>query len=194
MNHLIIVAHPNPGSFNHAIAETVTRALQAKGHEVTVRDLYALKFEAVLSMGDFQALRSGDIPSDIRAEQELITKADVMTWIYPIWWTGLPAIMKGYVDRVFAYGYAYQYGKDGSIEKLLTGKKGFVVNTHGTPTDIYEGIGMLGALRSTLDTGIFDFCGIETAGHLFFGSVPQVDDEARKGMLKQVEDEVGRLF
>ncbi|SEO21140.1 NAD(P)H-dependent oxidoreductase [Paenibacillus sp. OV219] len=194
MKHLVVIAHPNSESFNHAIAKRFTSALQEKGHEVTIRDLYGIGFEAVLSMKDFGALRAGDIPSDVRAEQQLITNADVLTWIYPIWWTGLPAILKGYVDRVFAYGYAYEYGDDGNIEKLLTGKKGFIINTHGTPTDIYESIGMLGALQKTSDTGIFEFCGIETAGHLFFGGVPQVDDAAREAMLKRVEDEVGRLF
>ncbi|REE55469.1 NAD(P)H dehydrogenase (quinone) [Paenibacillus taihuensis] len=194
MKHLVVIAHPNPDSFNHAIAKRLTAALQEKGHEVAIRDLYSIGFEAVLSMKDFEALRAGDIPSDIRTEQQFISDADVLTWIYPIWWTGLPAILKGYVDRVFAYGYAYKYGDGGNIEKLLIGKKGFTVNTHGTPKDIYDSIGMLGALQKTSDTGIFDFCGIETVGHLFFGSVPQVDDAEREGMLKQVEDEVERLF
>ncbi|AZN40180.1 NAD(P)H-dependent oxidoreductase [Paenibacillus albus] len=194
MKHLVVIAHPNPESFNHAIAKRFTSALQEKGHEVAIRDLYGIGFEAVLSMRDFAASRAGDTPSDIRAEQQMISDADVLTWIYPIWWTGLPAILKGYVDRVFAYGYAYKYSEGGDIEKLLVGKKGYSINTHGTPIDIYQSIGMLGALQKTSDTGIFDFCGIETVGHLFFGSVPQVDDDAREGMLKRVEDEVGRLF
>ncbi|MFC5652357.1 NAD(P)H-dependent oxidoreductase [Paenibacillus solisilvae] len=194
MNHLIVAAHPNPESFNHAILQTAVQALKAKGHEVVVRDLYALQFEPVLTLEDFSALRTGQIPSDIKAEQEYIASADVITFVYPIWWTGLPAILKGYVDRVFAYGFAYAYGKDGTIEKLLPGKKGLFINTHGTPGEIYDSNGMTDALKKTSDVGIFEFCGIEVVDHLLFGAVSQVDDAARKEMLKQVEERVSSLF
>ena len=97
MNHLIVVAHPNSDSFNHAIVQTTVHALKAKGHETVVRDLYTLQFEPVLSLEDFNSLRAGQIPDDIKAEQGFITSADVITFIYPIWWTGLPGILKGYV-------------------------------------------------------------------------------------------------
>lgn len=194
MNHLLVVAHPNQESFNHAIVQTTLQALKAKGHEAVVRDLYALQFEPVLSLEDFQNLRSGQIPSDIKAEQDYITSADVITFIYPIWWTGLPAILKGYVDRVFSYGFAYAYGKDGNIEKLLSGKKGLLINTYGTPSEIYDSIGMTDALKKTSDTGIFEFCGIEVQEHLLFGGVPRVDDAARQAMLGQIEERVNRLF
>ncbi|MBD0382754.1 NAD(P)H-dependent oxidoreductase [Paenibacillus sedimenti] len=187
MKHLLVYAHPNPNSFNHAILDTSTKALEAKGHEVTVRDLYQMNFNAVLTSEDMAALRSGQTPEDIRKEQDYIAGADCITFIYPVWWTGLPAILKGYVDRVLSYGFAYAYGSNGNIEKLLTGKKGLLISTHGTPSDIYESIGMTQSLKQTSDGGIFDFCGIEVVNHLFFGSVPQVDDAARKGMLAQVE-------
>ncbi len=113
--------------------------------------------------------------------------------IYPIWWTGLPAILKGYIDRVFSYGFAYALGEEG-IMKLLAGKKGFIINTHGTPNEIYDQIGMTAGMKLTSDTGIFDFVGIEPVGHLFFGSVPYVGDAARKEMLKEVENTLGEVF
>lgn len=194
MNHLIVVAHPNSDSFNHAIVQTTVHALKAKGHETVVRDLYTLQFEPVLSLEDFNSLRAGQIPDDIKAEQGFITSADVITFIYPIWWTGLPGILKGYVDRVFSYGFAYAYGKDGNIEKLLTGKKGLLINTHGTPNEVYDSTGMTDAMKKTSDSGIFEFCGIEVVDHLLFGSVPRVDDTARRAMLGHVEEQVNRLF
>lgn len=194
MKHLILYAHPNPNSFNHAILETTVKTLESKGQEVKVRDLYALDFNAILKGSDFEGFQSGNTPQDIKKEQEYISKADVITFIYPVWWTGLPAILKGYVDRVFSYGFAYQYGEDGNVIGLLKGKKGLIINTHGTPKEIYDANGMTDALKKTSDTGIFEFCGVEVTDHLLFGSVPVVDDETRKNMLSQIEGKLNSLF
>lgn len=193
MNHLVIYAHPNPASFNHAIMETTVNTLEAKGHKVDVRDLYALKFQPVLTGEDIVGFKENNITPDIQKEQEFVTKADTIILIYPIWWAGLPAIIKGYIDRVFAYGFAYRYGEEGVIS-LLKGKKGIVINTQGSPTDYYDQIGMTESLRKTSDTGIFSFVGIEPVEHLFFGAVPAVDDAARKEMLGSVESKLNSLF
>lgn len=109
MNHLIVYAHPHEDSFNHAILNTAADALRANGHEVTIRDLYKLNFNPVLTSADTSAMRAGNTPDDIKTEQAHLAKADVISFIYPFWWTGLPAILKGYVDRTFSYGFAYQY-------------------------------------------------------------------------------------
>ena len=193
MKHLVIYSHPNERSFNHAILDTWTSTLHERGHEIVIRDLYELQFDPVLKGTDFEVFRSGSIPEDIKAEQEHIRWADVITFIYPIWWTGLPAIVKGYIDRVFSYDFAYAYAEDGTISKLLTGKRGFILNTQGTPKDYYDQVGMTEALEKTSDTGILEFCGIEAAGHLFFGSVPQLDDEERKHMLEDVKAAANKL-
>lgn len=193
MKHVIVYAHPNPDSLNHSILETAVNTLKKNGHEVVVRDLYALDFQPVLKPEDTEAMKSGKTPKDIKTEQDYITQADVITFIYPIWWTGLPAILKGYVDRVFSYGFAYGSGEAGII-KLLTGKKGFIINTHGTPKEIYDEIGMTDGLKITSDTGIFDFVGIKPVEHLFFGSIGYLDAEAYKDMLKKVEDTINSHF
>ena len=138
-------------------------------------------------------MKVGKTPDDIKTEQEFIAEADVITFIYPIWWTGLPAILKGYVDRVFAFGFAYSAGPEGVI-KLLEGKKGFIINTHGTPNEVYDEIGMTAGLKVTSDIGIWDFTGIEPMGHLLFGSIGYLDEEAYKGMLKKVEDTINSDF
>ncbi|MBE7683813.1 NAD(P)H-dependent oxidoreductase [Paenibacillus sp. P13VS] len=193
MKHLIVYAHPHADSFNRAILNTAVEALEAQGHEVVVRDLYALEFQPVLSAADTTSMRAGQNPQDITTEQKFITDADAITFIYPIWWTGLPAILKGYVDRVFAYGFAYASGEAG-IEKLLTGKKGLIINTHGTPSDIYDQIGMTAGMKMTSDVGIFDFVGIESVDHLFFGSIGYLDDAAYQSMLEQVKQTVSTKF
>ncbi|MGF9965321.1 NAD(P)H-dependent oxidoreductase [Bacillus rhizoplanae] len=193
MKHLIVYAHPNPQSFNHAILETLQGQLQEKGHEVRVRDLYAINFNPVLAANDFISFSQGNTPADIKAEQEHITWADVITFIYPVWWTGLPAILKGYVDRVFSHGFAYAYGANG-IEKLLTGKKSLLLSTMGNSKENYDASGMFEAMKKTTDAGIFDFTGIETVEHAFYTSVPSVDNETRKQYLEEVKELVNRLF
>ncbi|MGG0237160.1 NAD(P)H-dependent oxidoreductase [Bacillus rhizoplanae] len=193
MKHLIIYAHPNPQSFNHAILETFQGQLQEKGHEVRVRDLYAINFNPVLAADDFISFSQGNTPADIKAEQEHITWADVITFIYPVWWAGLPAILKGYVERVFSQGFAFTYSPNG-VEKFLTGKKGVLLSTMGNSKENYDASGMFEAMKKTTDAGIFDFTGIETVEHAFYTSVPSVDNEVRTQYLEEVKELVNRLF
>ncbi|MBB3108807.1 NAD(P)H dehydrogenase (quinone) [Paenibacillus phyllosphaerae] len=193
MSHLIVFAHPHEESFNHAILDAAVGALKGKGQEVVVRDLYKLGFNPVLSSGDTAAMRAGNTPEDIKTEQDYVRQAETISFIYPIWWTGLPAVIKGYVDRVFSYGFAYAYNAQGAIDKLLTGKRGLLVSTYGTPEEYYRASGMLESLKQTSDQGIFDFCGIQPVDHLLFGGVTSVDDAARKAMLKQVETSFSSL-
>ncbi|HSV43327.1 MAG TPA: NAD(P)H-dependent oxidoreductase [Candidatus Bathyarchaeia archaeon] len=186
MNVLMIYAHPNPKSFNHAIFETAQKKLQEWGHEVKVRDLYALDFDPVLSGSDLAGFRAGKTPDVIRAEQEFIAWAEVIVFIHPVWWTGLPAILKGYIDRVLSFGFAYMIDK-GGVKGLLKGKKVVIINTTGSPVDYYQQIGMVDALKKTSDQGIYAFCGLEVIDHLFFGSVPSVSDEVRRQYLVDLE-------
>jgi NAD(P)H dehydrogenase (quinone) len=186
MNTLVIYAHPNPASFSSALKSKIEQTLIAKGDNVKVRDLYEMNFNSVLSANDLAGVYSGNTPADIVAEQEIITWANTIVMVYPIWWTGLPAIAKGYIDRVFTYGFAYKVGEQG-IEGLLKGRKAILVTPHGTPKEYYEPSGMWKSLMQTQDKGIFEFCGIEVSKHFFFPMMgtEQVD---RENYLKEVED------
>ena len=167
MKHLIIFAHPNPQSLNGQLKQTLAEQLQNDGHKVEIRDLYQLNFNPVISAADMAGQRTGRVADDVSQEQQFIAQADALTFIYPIWWTGLPAILKGYIDRVFSYGFAYRY--DQGIQKgLLTGKQVVVINTHGKSHDEYEATGMSQALLLTSDKGIYSYCGLEIRQHLFF--------------------------
>lgn len=126
MKNLIVVCHPNPKSFTCAIAKTIEAALTAKGESFATRNLYELNFNPILSGADFVQFMSGKIPNDIAEEQKHITAPENVIFVYPIWWTGLPAMLKGYVDRVFAKGFAWDF-KDGQLKQLLTGKRGLLV-------------------------------------------------------------------
>ncbi len=190
IKHLIIYAHPNPQSFNNAILQAVVGASEARGDEVVVRDLYALGFQPSLGVADFVEMKAGKVQADVGEEQRLVTWAEQLTFIYPLWWTGFPAILKGYIDRVFIYGFAYQYGASG-IEGLLKQKQVLLLTTQGTPAPVYEGNGMFEAIRKTQDKGVFAFCGMDVKAHHFFAGVPMVDDAVRKGYLEEAKAALG---
>ncbi len=166
MKHLIIYAHPNETSLNHYIKTKVEQLLKDNKHEVRTRDLYELQLQPVLTLDDMGGQRKGLIAADVKLEQDHISWADSITFIYPIWWTGMPAIMKGYIDRVFSYGFAYRY--DQGIQKgLLKGKSAFIINTHGKSEEEYKQIGMDKALSLTSDKGVYTYCGLDVIAHFF---------------------------
>lgn len=185
MNHCIVFCHPNADSFNGAILHTYKNALQALGHEVTVRHLYRLGFDPVLTWKEYQAQLGGHLAMDVEIEQASIREADALTLIYPVWWAGLPALAKGYLDRVFSYGFAYELNGEEPIP-LLKGKKAATIFTSGTPEAVYRRSGMADCLKQTVEEGLFDFCGMETIGHLYFGNVVLEDNKEHERMLSEV--------
>lgn len=185
MKHLIIYSHPNPDSLNSQLKQNLVEFLWDHGHEIIVRDLNQLHFDPVLSFEDMNGQRMGTVAADVKREQEYISWADHITFIYPIWWTGMPAIMKGFIDRVFSYGFAYRY--DQGVQKgLLTGKQTTIINTHGKSKSEYESIGMDKALSLTSDKGIFTYTGLEINQHFFFDKADRADSETIEKWKQQI--------
>ncbi len=188
MNTLVIYAHPNPASFNHAVMETTVKALRGKGDTVNVRDLYQENYNPILSGKDLSELNSGYIPKDITTEQEYVKNADTLIFIFPVWWASFPAIMKGYIDRVLSFGFAYN-DKGG----LLAGKKVLFIQTMGAPDFVYEGNGLKQALTLIQKESIADFTGMAFAGSLFLGDIPALSREKLTEKLAEIEDFVTKL-
>ena len=168
MKHLIIYAHPNPNSFNRAILDSVIKA--SEPHCVIVRDLNNLEFNPTLSWQECLATFSGNYAEDVSQEHQHWQQADLITLIYPLWWMGFPAILKGYLDRVLTYGFAYKNGENESIG-LLKGKKMQHFVTMGNTNEKYAQKGFLKSLDDTLGNGLFNFCGIENVQMHFLGGV-----------------------
>ncbi|WP_265129625.1 NAD(P)H-dependent oxidoreductase [Chryseobacterium oranimense] len=176
MRHLIIYAHPNENSLNSNLLQTVVESLEKGNHEIEIRDLNKIGFDPVLSLADMQGQRAGKVSDDVKTEQDFISRAEFITFIYPIWWTGMPAIMKGYIDRVFSYNFAYRY--DQGVQKgLLKGKQAVIINTHGKSHEEYERMGMDKALTLTSDNGIFLYSGFEIIQHFFFDRADKASQE-----------------
>lgn len=193
MNHLILYANHNDGSFNHAVLENITNKYLSLGHEVVVRNLYKLNWNPVLTTEDLAAIHEGQVPADIEREQKLVAWADMLTVIYPVWWTGMPAILKGYFDRVFSFGFAYGITENG-IEGFLKGKKVLLLSSTGQPREVYEASGMYKAMNMTTDTGIFEFCAMDVVAHLYFPSIQTVSDQVRRDYIESVNIFIDKYF
>ncbi|PLX18079.1 MAG: NAD(P)H dehydrogenase [Candidatus Muiribacterium halophilum] len=187
MNSLIIYAHPNPKSFNHAILENLEKTLLDKGNSIKIRDLYSLGFNPILAAKDFEEFIKGNIPADIKIEQNNIDWADHIFFIFPIWWFGMPAILKGFIDRVFSNGFAYKYTEKGPVG-LLNDKVATIINTTGGNKEQYIENKFKEAIDITNDIGKLAFCGIKVIEHKYFYGVPMVSDGIRKEYLEEIND------
>lgn len=186
MNHLIICAHPNSQSFNKAIVDRIVKVSQKSATDTVVRDLYTLNFNPVLSWEELQAAGQGITPSEIQYEQQLITQADLITLVYPLWWMGFPAILKGYLDRVLSHGFAYKTEGDVSVG-LLHNKKMQQFITIGSNVEQYQSLGFDKSLNDCLINGLFNYCGISDVQYSLFGDIHLIDEQARSAILEQVE-------
>ncbi len=187
MNHLIIFAHPNSkGSFGRAIADRVAKTGQELGVNTWFRDLYNLDFNPIISFEELQAANQGIIPEEIKYEHKLIRQADLITLVYPLWWMGFPAILKGYLDRVLSHGFAYKT-ENGESVGLLQGKQMQQFITIGSNVDKYKEFGVDKSLDHCLINGLFNYCGILNVEYELFGDIHLIDDAARLAMIETAE-------
>jgi len=166
MNTLIVFAHPEPASFSAALKNEALAALTRAGHAVTVSDLYAMGWNPALGPREFEhdrasadfldlsreqehAHRNASHADDVRAEQAKVTAADLVLFHFPVWWFGMPAILKGWVDRVFSRGFAYSVGRKYESDHFK-GKRAMLCVTTGTASTLYEPDGIDGNLLHVL--------------------------------------------
>lgn len=185
MKYLIIYTHPNPKSFNNAILEAISDELKKEKKDFKIRDLYKIGFNPALSTKDLLAIQNGAVPKDIKKEQNYIGSADALIFIFPIWWSAMPAMLKGYIDRVFSLKFAYDITED-EVVGLLQGKKVFIVCTTGASKEDYEKMGAFKMMKMSMDMAIFQFSGMEVLEHKYLSSVPYVSQQDRKKMLKEL--------
>jgi NAD(P)H dehydrogenase (quinone) len=183
-NVLIVYAHPEPASLTRQLVEVSVQTLQEKGHEVGLSDLYAMNWKAVFDENDFpsranpnrlsfvaesgHAYSNGLQTADVEAEQQKLLAADAVIFQFPLWWFGMPAILKGWVDRVFAYGLAYGFKGEGNRYRYgdggLKGKRGLLSVTVGGPVADYLPRGINGPLDQLLfpiTHGMLFFAGMD---------------------------------
>jgi len=179
MKILIVLAHPELPSMNGAMFKQAVKTLEEQGHEVKVSDLYRQEFNPVSNRHNFKttydaaffkqqleemhATKNGGFADDIEAEQQKVEWCDLMIWQFPIWWFTVPAILKGWVDRVFAMGRFY--GSDRCYEKgVFKGKKAMLSFTVGANENAYLKNGLHGdpyGVLKPIHRGILHFTGFD---------------------------------
>jgi NAD(P)H dehydrogenase (quinone) len=197
-NILIVVAHPEPTSFNHAMTQAAAQALTQAGHCVDVSDLYAEGFRPDVGRHDMSSLadphrfhvqteqtlaaRTCAFAPDIAREQARLAPADCLILQFPLWWGGAPAILKGWIDRVLAYGFGYVDGRRFETG-LFRGRRAMLcVTTGGTPARFSpDGVyGPIGPILMPLQKLALGYMGFDVAEPYVAYGVPRSDEAERK--------------
>lgn len=195
MKHLIVVCHPVEDSFTFALARAYAGELEKLGHARQICDLYRMGFNPVLAAHELIPA-GADHPADldVRRAQDDIRAADTLTVIYPLWWLSMPAMLKGYVDRVFARGFAYE-AQGGIVHGLLSGKKAVLITVSGAPLPLLVKTGGWNAVQVLQDTHVFRSAGFELLEHLHFDEIaPNLSQAVAAQHLNGVRSCVRRHF
>ncbi len=195
MTILIILAHPSKGSFNHSIARVAKKTLKDLGHKVIFHDLYKENFKPVLP--EKEILKDSTSQKSIRQHCEELLAAEGIIIIHPNWWGMPPAILKGWIDRVFRPGVAYEF-QEGDIGEgvpigLLKTHTALVFNTSNTSKEREENI-FLDPLETLWKSCIFFLCGVRIFYRRMFSVVVTSSEEQRKLWLNEVGQIIERYF
>jgi NAD(P)H dehydrogenase (quinone) len=201
MNVLLVLAHPERRSFNGAMFDTASDTLRAAGHDVATSDLYRMGFDPVSSRCNFVSIRDADylklqieemhasevggFAIEVETELVKIEAADLMIWQFPLWWFGLPAILKGWVDRVFAMGRTYGNGHVYDTGRFK-GKKALLSLTTGGPEAAYLADGFNGdldAIVRPIQRGVLEFTGFSVLTPQVVCGPVRADDAQRAAWL-----------
>ena len=191
MNHLIVGAHPAIESFTMALSRAYAGELEALGHTQRTRDLYRMGFDPVLAAHEILPVSTAHPASaDVVAAQDEIRWADALTVIYPLWWLSMPAMMKGYFERVFGMGFAYGPGADGN-QPLLQGRKMVSIGSSGAPKDWVVKTGDWFAVHKLFDEHFAAVCCLSVVDHLHFG---EIEPGIRADVVEACATKVATMF
>jgi len=211
MRALVVHAHPEPTSFNAALRDVAVSTLRAQGYGVHLSDLYAMRFKATVDRDDFRttfdpaklnvtreqrhALANGGLADDIRAELDALLAADLVVFQFPLWWFSMPAILKGWFDRVFVSGAVY--GRQYLFERgKLRGKRALLSITTGGPEAAFGPSSLNGDILDILmpiHRGILGLTGMTVLPPFVAYFVPYLGAERREEILERYASYLGSL-
>jgi putative NADPH-quinone reductase len=167
MKILLVTAHPRSDSLTHAVAKAFAESAKGKGHEIEIADLMAESFDPVLREPDEPdwADPNKRYSDAVLSEMARIERNEATVMVFPVWWWSMPALLKGWIDRVWNNGWAYG-------DKTYPHKRAWMLAIAGNGAESYAKRGYDQAMRTQLDTGILDYCGIaEPRLELLYGAI-----------------------
>jgi NAD(P)H dehydrogenase (quinone) len=183
-NILIINGNPKENSFSKSIAESYKIGAHQNA-KVELLNLNAISFD-INQIAGLKTTENELEPGLIHA-QSLLKAADHIVWIYPIWWGGMPALLKGFIDRTFLSGFAFQYRKNSMLwDKLLTGKTARIIVTMDGPSWYFKYVMRNHSIRQ-MKYSILKYCGIKVSGVTYFGKVRVRTEAELTRFLKEIE-------
>ena len=186
MKHAVIIAHPKPGSLTVAAGLAYADAVGALGHDVIVRDLYRMGFDPCLKAAEIPGPGGYAFGADIVAERAILADVDVFAFVYPFWFNAPPAILMGYVDRVFGMDFGFRQGPAGN-EPRLAGRSLISFSFSGAPDQWVRDTGALASLQAVFESHLCNVCGLRLADHLHTGGiVPDLRKDAVEDILAAV--------
>jgi NAD(P)H dehydrogenase (quinone) len=210
MKALIVAAHPDANSLTAALKDLAVRTLEAGGHEVVVSDLYAMKWQSAADFTDFDgitgtdfmhasgtAYETGRLAPEIRAEQQKLLDADLVVLLFPLWWFTVPAILKGWIDRVFTYNFAYGAAIPRYGDGPLAGKRAMLATLTGGRAGHYTPRGVNGPIEDLLfplNHGLLHFTGFDVLPPFVAHSAVHLAPEAYGDIAEQFRQRLTTAF
>jgi NAD(P)H dehydrogenase (quinone) len=193
MNCMMLLAHPNPESLNHALADAIRQVLEAKGHKVYYHDLYREGFDPLITAKELS--ESFEPTGLLKGHCDELMAADLIVVVHPNYRNQPPAILKGWVDRVIRVGVAFRFvgeeGLEGEEKGLLKAERALIINTADCPEAVDLEAGL--PLKAFWDDWVFSGCGVKTTEYLCFYQVLFSSPEQRAGWIRTCETLAGEI-
>lgn len=189
MNVVVVYAHPYDGSFCKGLLDNVVAHLEERGANVKVKDLVKMNFNSTMLPEDLAATRTHEYTKEVKVEQDDALWADAYVTIAPVWFGMIPGFMKGYFDKVFITGFAYDHSGVGKLQN----KKIYSLFTCGATNTYLELTRQFECINILWDN-LFGMVGFSDVSTKFFDNVPRSTDEARKQYLEEAKAYVDQIF
>ena len=197
MHIYIVFSHPSHRSFTFAVLQSFIAGLRQAGHTFEVGDLYAMDFQCDMDLQQYNRETSFNpslpVPPDVELEQQRINRADALVFIYPVWWSDCPAMLKGWFDRVWTLGYAYSVEEGKHTVTGIQIAKALVICAAGHPVEHLEEIGIAESMRRIMLQDRLSGVGIPDVRMEILGGMISQDPAVRQRNLDRAY-ELGRIF
>lgn len=200
MHLLTVFSHPYRDRYPAAVMDAFHEPFRQADHTIDVLDLHGEGFDPRFTASDHAHFWGGPIPPGIEDMHRRVEAADRLAFVFPVYWWSMPALMKGWIERVFTAGWAYQYGSGvadrgkAALHGLLPSLPTILIGIGGSKKTTYDRYGYDEAMRTQLDVGVFAYCGIDDVeSHLVYDVEGDINASRREAGLVRAR-EIGRSF